>query len=187
MVALHSLWLPVVLSAVFVFLASSIIHMVLRYHANDWKKLPDQDRVMEALRPLGLPLGEYCVPRADSMKGMKDPAFIEKLNKGPVLLMTVLPNGPFSMGKSLFMWFVYCLIVGGFAAYVAGRALAPGAHYLSVFRFAGATAFIGYSLALWQSTIWYKRSCLTTLKANFDGLIYACLTGGTFGWLWPQL
>jgi hypothetical protein len=186
MVPVLSLWLPILLSAVFVFVASSIIHMVLGYHKNEWKKLPDEDRAMDALRPLGIGPGDYFVPRAGGMKEMSDPAYVEKLNRGPVMMLTVLPNGPVSMGKSLALWFVYCVVVSVFAAYIAGRALAPGAHYLAVFRFAGATAFVGYALALWQNTIWYKRPCLTTLKANFDGLIYAVLTAGTFGWLWPK-
>jgi len=89
------------------------------------------------------------------------------------------------MGKNLAMWFVYCVVVSTLSAYIAGRALTPEAHYLSVFRFAGATAFIGYSVALWQNSIWYRRAWSTTLKQTFDGLVYALLTAGTFGWLWP--
>jgi hypothetical protein len=90
------------------------------------------------------------------------------------------------MGLSLTLWFLYCIVMGVFAAYVSGRALGPGAHYLSVFRFAGCTAFAGYALALWQNSIWYKRAWTTTLKSTFDGLVYALLTAGTFGWLWPR-
>lgn len=89
------------------------------------------------------------------------------------------------MAGNLVLWFVYCVVVGVFAAYIAGRAQPAGAHYLSVFRFAGCTAFVGYSLALWQNVIWYKRSWKATLKSTLDGLIYGLLTGGTFGWLWP--
>jgi hypothetical protein len=102
------------------------------------------------------------------------------------MVVTVLPNGLFSMGRNLGLWFVYCVVVGIFAAYIAGRALPAGALYLHAFRFAGATAFIGYSLALWQMSIWYRRSWTSTIKATVDGLIYALLTGGTFGWLWPR-
>jgi|SRR6516164_9797574 len=79
-----------------------------------------------------------------------------------------------------------CVVIGVFAAYVAGRALPPGTDYLQVFRFVGATAFIGYSVALWQMSIWNRRAWLTTIKATVDGLIYALLTAGTFGWLWPR-
>jgi uncharacterized membrane protein len=90
------------------------------------------------------------------------------------------------MGVQLFQWFIYCIVIGIFAAYMAGRALQPGAHYLAVFRFAGATAFIGYSLALCQQSIWYRKKWSTTIKSMVDGLVYGLLTGGTFGWLWPR-
>jgi len=102
------------------------------------------------------------------------------------MVTTVMPSGPISMGASLVQWFIYSLVVGFFAAYVVGHALPVGAGYPEVFRLAGVTAFIGYALALWQISIWYRRSWGTTLRATIDGLIYALLTGGTFGWLWPR-
>lgn len=185
MVPLVSLWLPIAASAVFVFIASSIIHMLLPVHAGDYRKLPSEDAVMESLRKFDIPPGDYLVPRAGSMKDFGDPGFMEKMTRGPVAMMTVMPSGRPSMAPQLAGWFVYCVVVSVCAAYIAGRALEPGARYLSVFRFAGATAFIAYSLALWQNTIWFRRNWVTTLKANVDGLIYALLTAGTFGWLWP--
>jgi hypothetical protein len=100
-----------------------------------------------------------------------------------VAVLTVMHDP--SMGKSLMQWFLYCIVVGVFAAYIAGRAVGPGAEYLEAFRFAGATAFIGYGIALWQNSIWYKIAWSTTIKSNFDSLIYGLLTGGAFGWLWP--
>jgi hypothetical protein len=141
---------------------------------------------MNALRPLAIPPGDYMVPRPSSRKDVNSPEFAEKMKNGPVLVVTVLPNGPFSMGRNLGLWFVYCVVVEIFAAYIAGRALSVGAPYLHVFRFAGATAFVGYSLALWQMSIWYRRAWSTSIKATLDGLIYALLTGGVFGWLWPR-
>jgi hypothetical protein len=173
-------------AAVLVFVVSSVIHTVLTYHRTDFKPLPDEERVMAALRPFNIPPGDYHMPRPASPQAMRSPEFQEKLRQGPVALMTVYPNGPFAMGPSLAMWFAYCLVVGVFAAYVAGRALAPGAEYLQVFRFAGTTAFLGYSAALWQNSIWMKRSWSATLKSTFDGLVYGLLTAGTFGWLWPS-
>lgn len=186
MVPLASLWAPILLSAVFVFVASSIIHMMLPYHRNDFGKVPAEDEVMDALRKIGIPPGDYVVPYAGSPKRMKDPDFIDKVKRGPVVFMTVLESGPPAMGKNLVLWFVYCAAVGVFAAYIAGRALAPGAQYLEVFRFAGCVAFIGYSVALWQNSIWYKRAWSTTLKSSMDSLVYALLTAGAFGWLWPD-
>lgn len=186
MATLMSLWLPIVLSAVIVFAVSSVIHMMLGYHKNDVRAVPAQDDVQEALRRFNIPPGDYVLPRANSMKAMSEPAFVEKLKKGPVILMTVLPNRPFNLGPSLFQWFVYSLVVSVFAAYITGRAVGQGAEYLAVFRLAGTTAFVGYSLALAQASIWAGRSWRTTLIGMFDGLIYGLLTGGTFGWLWPK-
>jgi hypothetical protein len=181
-----SLWLPILLSAVIVFIVSSIIHMVLPYHRNDFRKAPSEDEVMAALRKFNLPPGDYVLPYAGSPKALSSPEFIEKRTKGPVAFLTVIKSGPPSMGGSLIQWFVYCIVVGMFAAYIAGRALGPDAQYLTVFRFIGGTAFASYALALLQNSIWYKRNWRTTLKSMFDGLIYALVTAGTFGWLWPS-
>jgi hypothetical protein len=186
MVPVMSLWLPILLSAVFVFVMSSIIHMVLPYHKGDYRKVPAEDEVMDALRKFNVPPGDYMVPRCESASEMKSPAFLEKMKKGPVLMMTVMPNGPVSMASNLAQWFIYCIVVGIFAAYLTGRAVGPGTSYLHVFRFAGATAFTGYALGLWQDSIWYKRAWSTTIKYTFDGLVYGLLTAGTFGWLWPR-
>ena len=186
MTALQALWLPILLSGVIVFVASSIIHMVLPWHKSDYPKMPNEDKVLDALRPLAIPPGDYCMPRPASRQAMGSPEFLEKLKKGPVAVLTVIPNGPPSMGRNLGLWFVYILVVSVFAAYIAGRALPHGTVYLQVFRFVGASAFMGYSLALWQMSIWYRRSWTITIKATIDGLIYALLTAGTFGWLWPK-
>ena len=183
MVPIMSLLLPIVLSAVLVFIVSAIIHMFLGYHKNDFVGVPDEDAVRSALR--SIPPGEYVVPHAGSMEAMKSPEFTEKMKAGPVVLMTVSPGAAPSMGRELTLWFVYCLVISTFAAYIAGRALPAGADYLGVFRFSGASAFAGYAFAQWQSTIWYRRSATTSLKNTFDGLVYALLTAGCFGWLWP--
>lgn len=187
MIGIMSLWAPILLSAVFVFVVSSIIHMVLKYHAGDFKKLPDEDKVMDALRPFKIPPGDYVLPCAGSMEAMKSPEYKSKAEKGPVAFMTVMENGIAGMGSSLILWFLYSILVSIFAAYIAGRTLPYGAHYLAVFRIAGATAFAGYGLALLQNSIWYKRSWSVTLKSVFDGLVYAMVTAGTFGWLWPGM
>lgn len=185
MVSVLSLWLPILVSGVVVFLVSFVLHMVLTYHHSNHRKLPEEDAVMEALRKFDISPGDYMMPCGGGPKAMKDPAFIEKMSKGPVIVFTVLRKGSFNMGPSLAQWFVYSLVVGAFAAYVAGRAVPPGGDYLAVFRFAGCTAFAGYTLSLWQDTIWYKRSWTTSLKYTFDGLVYALCTAGVFGAMWP--
>jgi hypothetical protein len=186
MVGLTALWLPILLSAVIVFVVSSIVHTMLPWHKNDYLQLPDQDKAMDALRPLAIAPGDYMVPRASSMQEMRAPEFVEKMKRGPVLVMTVLPSGQMGMGRNLVLWFVYSLVIGIFAAYVTGRALPVGSTYLEVFRFAGVTTFSCYAVALWQMSIWYRRAWGTTIRATIDGLLYALLTAGVFGWLWPR-
>jgi len=186
MTSIIALWLPILLSAVIVFVVSSIIHMLLSYHNTDFSKLADEDAVMDALRPFNIPPGDYVLPCACNTKNMGSPEFIEKLKKGPVAFITVMPSGQFSMTGSLIQWFLYSILISIFAAYVAGHALEAGAHYLAVFRYVGALAFAGYGLGLLQNSIWYKRSWSATLKSVFDALIYAMVTAGTFGWLWPR-
>jgi hypothetical protein len=186
MTGLGALVVPILLSAVLVFLVSSIIHMMTPWHKGDYPKLPNEEKVRDAMRPLGIPPGDYFVPRPATREDMRSPEFLEKVKQGPNLIMTVLPSGPMSMSRNLVQWFIYSVVVGVFAAYIAGRALPPGSPYLQVFRFVGCTAFVGYSLALWQMSIWYHRSLGTTIRATIDGLIYALLTAGVFGWRWPH-
>jgi hypothetical protein len=126
MVSMFSLWLPILLSAIAVFVASSVIHMFLGYHANDYKRLPDEDAAADALRPLAIPPGDYAIPHSSSMKEMQSDEYKQRMERGPVAFMTVLPSGQIRMGKMLGTWFVYCLIVVSFAAYVAGRARGAG-------------------------------------------------------------
>jgi hypothetical protein len=184
---LSSLWLPVLVSSALVFIASSLIHMVFSaWHRNDYTKVPAEDRVMDALRSFAIPPGDYLVPCPSGPQDMGSPEFVEKMKRGPVMVLTIMPSATPWMGRSLALWFVYCAVVSFFAAYIASRALAPGADYLRVFQFVGATAFIGYTLALWQMSIWYARAWSTTLKSTIDGLVYALLTAGVFGWLWPN-
>lgn len=185
MVSLTALWLPILLSAVFVFIVSSLMHMVLTYHNSDFKGLKNEKEVMDALRPFNLPLGEYVFPFAKDNKERQTEEYKEKLNKGPVAFINVFPNGQPSMGASLIQWFLYSILISLFSGYVTAEALTTPSDYLAVFRFVGTTAFMGYSFALLQNSIWYRRPWSTTLKSFFDGFVYALVTAGTFGWLWP--
>ncbi len=187
MVSIFDLWLPIILSGVFVFIVSSIIHMFLGYHASDYGKLPKEDEVMDALRRFDIPPGDYCMPCSGSSKDMSSPEFVEKMKKGPVAFMTFMPSGELTMSSSLIMWFFYTIVVSIFAAYIGSRALGANANYLDVFRFVGTSAFMCYAMSLIQNSIWFKRKWSATFKSMFDGLIYGLVTAGTFGWLWPSM
>lgn len=186
MVTLTSLWLPILLSAVFVFVGSAVIHMVLTYHRNDFGKLPDEDAAMDALRPLGIPPGDYVMPFAGGADHLKSDAFRAKVENGPVAVMTVYaPGSFFNMGSQLAQWFVYCVVVAFVTGYVASRTVMPGAEYLQVFRVTGTVAFACYAMGLPQRSIWYRQKWGSTLRSMFDGLIYGMLTAGAFGAFWP--
>jgi hypothetical protein len=185
MVPLTALLLPILLSAIIVFIASSVIHMVLGYHRSDYKQLPEEDKLLAGLRPAGLQPGLYVFPFC-THKDMKSPATQEKYKQGPVGFLTIYPSGPPAMGKFLGLWFAYSLLVGLFVAYITGRTVASGAHYLAVFRVAGSVAFMSYGLGPLVNSIWKGQPWSMVFKESFDGLIYALLTGGTFGWLWPR-
>src|SRR5205823_2320698 len=129
MTGLLALWLPIVGSAVLVFVVSSVIHMMSPWHKSDYPKLANEDKVMDALRPLAIPPGDYFIPRPSSREEMGSAAFAEKANRGPVVVFTVMPNGQMSMARNLGLWFVYIVVVTLFAAYVAARALPPGVRY----------------------------------------------------------
>jgi hypothetical protein len=185
MISLSALWLPIIVAAIIVFIASSIIHMLPLWHRGDYRGLPQEVQVADALRPLAIPPGDYFLPWAEQNQ-MKTPQFREKLKQGPVALLTILPNEPVVMARPLALWFVYLLLVCSFCALLGSRLLPPGTPYLRVFKVVLTAAFMGYSLALIQNSIWLRRSWGVTLKNCFDGLIYAALTAGTFGWLWPH-
>ena len=185
MVPLTALWLPIVLSAIIVFVASSIMHMLLPYHQGDYRQLPEEDKLLAALRTVGLQRGLYIFPYG-THKEMKSPAMIEKYKQGPVGMITVFPSGPPAMPKFLGLWFAYTLIIGFFVAYLTGHTVKSGEPYLVVFRVAGTAAFLAYGLGNLSNGIWKGQPWCMTLKEVIDGLVYGLLTAGTFGWLWPR-
>ena len=185
MVPLSALWLPIVLSAVIVFVASSIIHMVIPYHRGDYQRLPEEDKVRAALRTAGVKRGLYMFPHG-THQDMKSPAMVDKYQQGPVGMLTVFDNGVPVLPKFLGQWFVFCLIVSFFVAYLTGHTVAPGLTYLQVFRVAGTAGFLAYGLGHLSNGIWKGQPWSVTLKEVVDGLIYGLLTAGTFGWLWPR-
>lgn len=185
MVSLAALWLPILLSAVIVFVASSIMHMLLPYHRSDYGQLPDEDKVLAAMRGFGVKPGLYVFPYC-THKDMKSPALIEKQKQGPVGFMTVIPSGPPAMPKFLIQWFAFCLIIGFFVAYLTAHTVPLGANYRAVFRVVGTAAFLAYGLGNLSNGIWKGQPWSVTLKEVIDGLVYGLLTAGTFGWLWPR-
>lgn len=182
-VALTSLWLPILLSALAVFFASSLIWMVLQYHNADWQKLPDEEAARAALK--GTAPGQYTLPHAADNKARQDAEWQRKFSEGPAAMLVVMPHGSIAMGKQLAQWFLYCLAISFLIAYVASAALPAGTDYLAVFRVTGSVGLLAYAGAAAANSIWFAHSWSRTLKDIIDGLVYGLLTAGIFGWLWP--
>ncbi|MGR9092860.1 MAG: hypothetical protein ACU85U_20000 [Gammaproteobacteria bacterium] len=176
-----SLWLPIIVSAVFAFIAGAIIWMAMPWHKKQWQKTPDEEGVRAALKDC--PTGTYTVPNCPDNASYKDPVMQQKFIDGPQAFITVVPPGLPKMGGKLTLMFAYNLLVAVLCAYMLTRTVLPGADYLTVFRVAGTVAFIAYGVAYIQESIWFGRPWKFTATTFLDAFIYSLLTGGVFGWL----
>ena len=185
MPVLAELWLPILLSAVMVFIVSSIMHMLLPIHRGDYGKLSGEAEILQAMRAEGVAPGTYMFPCPQSMKDMASSEMTEKYKQGPVGYMTVLPNGVPGMGRSLIQWFLYSLLISFFVGYIGTFGLHRGDDWLMVFRMTGTVAILGYALSYLPDSIWKGLKWSITLKFVFDGIVYGLVTAATFSLLWP--
>ncbi len=183
MTFITALWLPILASAVLVFVASSIIHMVLKTHNKDFAPLAGEAEFLAVLRAHNIAPGRYMFPHCGVMQAGDREAMEAKFKQGPVGFVTV--TGGWAMGKSLALWGLYLILVSLFTAYAAFQTLPPGSDYLTVFRLTGAIAFLPYVLGNMPDSIWDGQPWRTTTRFFIDGAVYALVTAGTFAWLWP--
>ena len=184
MITLGALWLPIIASAVLVFVASSLVHMVFKYHNKDYTKIPNEDAVRAAIR--GAKPAQYIIPYCSDMKDMEKPEMKQKYVEGPVVVMNLMRPGLPKMSNYLIQWFVFIVFVSFFIAYIAAHTIPSGARYLAVFRVVGAIGFLAYGAGQIPESIWMGKPWKVTWKGVFDGLVYGLVTAGTFGWLWPR-
>ena len=174
-------WIPILLSAVAIFIASSVIHMVLPMHKSDCKGLPGEAEVLKSMRDQNVAQGTYMFPYVAETKDMGSDEMIEKYQQGPVGFVTVLASGAPPIGKSLVQWFFYTICVSIFVAYVLSFTLAGEVDYMDVFRISGTVAFMAYAFGEVTASIWKGQSWWVTFKFGIDGLVYALVTAGVFG------
>lgn len=180
-----SLWIPVLVSAVAVFVVSAVLHMALKYHRADYKQLPDEEGVRAALGKVKIPPGLYMTPYCQDGADMKRPEMQEKFVKGPVALVVSMPSGAPNMGKHLGLWFGYCLLSSFVVAYIARHTLHAGEDKLHVLQITGAVAFCLYGLGNIVDSIWKAQPWSNTFRSLIDGVVYAMVTGLIFRVLWP--
>ncbi len=180
------LWQPIVVSAVFVFIISAVIWMATPLHKHDYKNPGEREgAILDMLRKEKLEAGVYCVPWMQCDKGGDKKAAMEKYNAGPWASLTVMGTKP-SMGMSLTLWFVNTLLISAMVGYITYHTLPNNPHYLKVFQAAGTAATLAYCGYLLPLAAWHAVPMKQLPAKFFDGLLYACVTAGTFGWLWPQ-
>ncbi|MCH8057392.1 MAG: hypothetical protein IIB78_05950 [Proteobacteria bacterium] len=185
MVDLLQLWLPILLSAVVVFIASALAWTVLPHHRADFKPVPDQKKFDQALASLGIKPGLYMFPYSADPKAMKEPAFVERWKAGPTGTFNLWANCP-SMGRNMALSFLFYLVTSIFVAYVCTLGLREGDSYLRVFQLAGTTAIMAYCFGSIPKDIWFNTPRRAVVTCIIDGIVFGLLTAGVFGWLWPS-
>jgi hypothetical protein len=183
---LLSLWLPILLSAVVVFVISSLVHMVLKWHNSDYGNLANEDAVRAAIRAGNPAPGRYVMPRCAEMKDMASEAMKQKYAEGPVAHVTILPNGMPNMGKYLGMWFLWSLAIAVVAAFLAARLVGAGhAHAVTAAKLVGAVSLIAHGFGTVTESIWVGRPWSSSVKYVLDAALYAVGSALVFYWLWP--
>ena len=184
--AFLSLWLPILLSAVVVFVISSLIHMVFKWHAGDYSALANEDAVRAAINAGNPKPGRYVVPHCKDMTDMGGEAMKRKYAEGPVGHFTLGPRGQPNMGKYLGQWFLLCLVVSVVAAFVVTQIF--GIHperARAASKLVGAVSFVAYGFGTLQESIWMMRPWSASAKYLLDSALYAVGSALVFYWLWP--
>ena len=179
------LWLPILLSAVVIWVISAIVWMALPHHKQDFIALPDEDGFMDYVRKSGIKPGNYVFPDFRDPKAMKSEKIQKALEEGPVGHLSVWPT-PVTMGGKLVATFIVYLVVSTLIAYLTRVALSGPAPFAKVFQVAGTAGILAYCFSFIPNAVWfgsYKR----TIVANIvDGIVYGLITGAIFAWRWPQ-
>ena len=185
-VGLIDLWMPILLGSVLAWISSALIHMLLKYHNSDYRKLANEDEVAASIRHGSPQTGLHSIPHCKDMSELAEPAMQAKFVDGPVAFVTIFPNGLPRMGKLVGQQVVYFLIGCALIAWCATLALAPGANYMDVFSFVAPVAFLAFGWAVVPFAIWFGHPWSMTAKYLLDALIYALVVAGSFAWLWPR-
>jgi hypothetical protein len=183
--SLFQLWLPVLVSAIGVFFASSLIHMVFKWHNSEYRALPNEDEVRKVIGSANLSAGLYSTPHCTDMKDMQGEAMQEKFRTGPVALITVRTPGAPAMGKYLVQWFILNIVVAALGGLLALQTMgiAANPHYAG--HFIGLFSMIVYACGSVQESIWMGRPWSATMKNILDAFIYGVVSALIFWQLWP--
>jgi len=184
---ISELWLAILLSGLFCWIASALIHMLIKYHNADYKQLKNQDEVSATLKSSSPAPALYSLPYCSDMKQMADESMQKKFNDGPVAMIFVLPNGMPAMGKLLALQILFFIVGAALIAYLSSMSIAAGSDSMLVFRSVFVASFLTYGWAQIPYSIWMGQPWSNCIRYLIDALIYAGITAVVFTWLWPGL
>lgn len=189
---LVQLWLPIVASAVAVWIVSAIIWMALPTHKKDFDKLPDEQAFMAAVKALNIPPGNYGYPFFGDRSNCNTPEAKRAMEEGPIGILNNWKPG-MKMGKSMVLTFLVYLVVSFLIAYMAWHALhrgpvLPGSRpaFGDVMQLTGTAGVLAYAFAFLPNGIWFQAKCRALVFCVIDGVVYGLVTGAIFAWLWPH-
>ncbi len=176
-----TLWLPILLSSIALFFASFLSWMVVRLHEKDWLKIEDEDRLINTVREMNIPEGNYMFPGCMSPDEMNSEEYQAKYKSGPRGTITVLPEA--NMGMNLGLTFLFFLFCNATFAYLASFALDAGTDFLTVFRFVATVALLTFSASIVQHAIWFRSRITGHI---IESIAYALISAAIFAFLWPN-
>lgn len=186
-VSVTEVWLAILLAGILCWVASALIHMLLKYHDADYTELENEQVVSSALAEKSPLPALYTVPYCSDMKAMGEEAMQKKFNQGPVAMIAVMPNGMPPMGKLLLQQILFFVVGSFLIGYLATISIAANVDNVTVFRQVFIASFLTYGWAQIPYSIWMGQPWSNCLRYLLDALIYAVVTACTFALLWPSV
>jgi hypothetical protein len=180
---LSQLWLPILVSAAAVWMASALAWMALPHHKKDWKGLPDEAAFFRAFDGLNIPQGNYGFPHCGDKSRMKDPEVKRRMEAGQMGILSVF--GKMNMGKNMVITFVVYLAISVFVAYIGAAAVKRGAGFSEAFRVLGTAGVLAYAFGHIPNGVWFGHYPRAILMCVLDGVVYGLITGAVFAAMWP--
>lgn len=180
-----SLWLAIVAASVALWIYGALSWMVLPQHTKDFKKLPDENKVLEFVRGLSVPPGVYLYPNFVTHSEAQKPENKAKCEQGPMGTLSVWskPN----MGVNMAFTFVFYVVACSLIAYLAAAAGIPrGAGFGKVMQVAGTAGVLAFTFSALPGMIWFQANKPAMLSHIFDGVVMGMITGVVFALLWPK-
>lgn len=181
---LATLWLPILLSSIAVFVGSFLAWVVIGHHTPDWSEIPDEGEVVDFIRAQGLRPGQYMFPMARTKEALADGSKQQRMTSGPWGTLNVWSR-QVNMSRNLLQTFAFYLVTSFFIGYLASLALDAGASFSKVSQVTGTAGILAYAFGHVPNAIWFGTHRRPMLMDVIDGVCFGLITGLTFATFWP--